>query len=270
MRIVDTKIKYVADIFGRIGFRGYTEQDVTYEGNGAITLSPSNFHDMKMDYGHLTYLSWDKYYESPEIQIENGDILFVKTGSTYGKSCFVSDLPMEATINPQLIVFKNFKMNAKLFAYVLQTDEIRNQCELAVVGGTIPTMSQKKIGNFQLQIPFYPEDQNAVVKFLDAKCAEIDALTVDIQTQIDTLEQYKCSVITEAVTRGLDKNVEMKESGIEWAEQIPVHWRTMHNKYLMHKVKEICPVYNGEDILSLTMHVETVCLLSSKSKYGTQ
>lgn len=253
MRIVDTKIKYVADIFGRIGFRGYTEQDVTYEGNGAITLSPSNFHDMKMDYGHLTYLSWDKYYESPEIQIENGDILFVKTGSTYGKSCFVSDLPMEATINPQLIVFKNFKMNAKLFAYVLQTDEIRNQCELAVVGGTIPTMSQKKIGNFQLQIPFYPEDQNAVVKFLDAKCAEIDALTVDIQTQIDTLEQYKCSVITEAVTRGLDKNVEMKESGIEWAEQIPVHWRTMHNKYLMHKVKEICPVYNGEDILSLTM-----------------
>ena len=60
MRIVDTKIKYVADIFGRIGFRGYTEQDVTYEGNGAITLSPSNFHDMKMDYGHLTYLSWDK------------------------------------------------------------------------------------------------------------------------------------------------------------------------------------------------------------------
>lgn len=253
MRIVDTRIKYVADIFGRIGFRGYTEQDVTYEGNGAITLSPSNFHDMKMDYEHLTYLSWDKYYESPEIQIEDGDILFVKTGSTYGKSCFVSDLPMEATINPQLIVFKNLKMNAKLFAYVLQTDGIRNQCELAVVGGTIPTMSQKKIGNFQLQIPFYPEDQNAVVKFLDAKCAEIDALTADIQSQIDTLEQYKRSVITEVVTKGLNRDVEMKDSGIEWAEQIPAHWRTMHNKYLMHKVKEICPVYNGEDILSLTM-----------------
>lgn len=230
MRIVDTKIKYVADIFGRIGFRGYTEQDVTYEGNGAITLSPSNFHDMKMDYGHLTYLSWDKYYESPEIQIENGDILFVKTGSTYGKSCFVSDLPMEATINPQLIVFKNFKMNAKLFAYVLQTDEIRNQCELAVVGGTIPTMSQKKIGNFQLQIPFYPEDQNAVVKFLDAKCSEIDALTADIQSQIDTLEQYKRSVITEAVTKGLNRDVEMKESGIEYVGKIPASW-DMHPVY---------------------------------------
>lgn len=226
MRIVDTRIKYVADIFGRIGFRGYTEQDVTYEGNGAITLSPSNFHDMKMDYGHLTYLSWDKYYESPEIQIENGDILFVKTGSTYGKSCFVSDLPMEATINPQLIVFKNFKMNAKLFAYVLQTNEIKNQCELAVVGGTIPTMSQKKIGNFQLQIPFYPEDQNAVVKFLDAKCAEIDALTADIQSQIDTLEQYKRSVITEAVTKGLNRDVEMKDSGIDGAGVTPSHWKS--------------------------------------------
>lgn len=255
MRIVDTRIKYVADIFGRIGFRGYTEQDVTYEGNGAITLSPSNFHDMKMDYGHLTYLSWDKYYESPEIQIENGDILFVKTGSTYGKSCFVSDLPMEATINPQLIVFKNFKMNAKLFAYVLQTDGIRNQCELAVVGGTIPTMSQKKIGNFQLQIPFYPEDQNAVVKFLDAKCAEIDALAADIQSQIDTLEQYKSSVITEAVTRGLDKNVEMKDSGFDWLGFIPSTWQTRKGKYIFVQRNE-----RGNSI--------ELQLLSPTQKYG--
>lgn len=249
MRIVDTRIKYVADIFGRIGFRGYTEQDVTYEGNGAITLSPSNFHDMKMDYGHLTYLSWDKYYESPEIQIENGDILFVKTGSTYGKSCFVSDLPMEATINPQLIVFKNFKMNGKLFAYVLQTDGIRNQCELAVVGGTIPTMSQKKIGNFQLQIPFYPEDQNAVVKFLDSKCSEIDALTVDIQSQINTLEQYKRSVITEAVTKGLNKDVEMKESGIPFIGAIPAHWKSDKLKYHLQRNEPRNP--GEQEVLSL-------------------
>ncbi len=54
--------------------------------------------------------------------------------------------------------------------------------------------------------------------------AEIDALTADIQTQIDTLEQYKRSVITEAVTKGLEPDVEMKDSGIAWVGMIPAHW----------------------------------------------
>lgn len=72
----------------------------------------------------------------------------------------------------------------------------------------------------------YPEvaEQQRIVSFLDAKCAEIDALTADIQTQIDTLEQYKRSVITEAVTKGLNPDVEMKDSRIQWIGLIPAHW----------------------------------------------
>ncbi|MFM5985051.1 MAG: hypothetical protein ACKO9I_06970, partial [Sphaerospermopsis kisseleviana] len=79
------KLKRRVSIFGRIGFRGYTIQDIVLEGEGAITLSPSNILDGKINYSNLTYLSWDKYYESPEIQVFNKDILFVKTGSTIGK-----------------------------------------------------------------------------------------------------------------------------------------------------------------------------------------
>ena len=98
------------------------------------------------------------------------------------------------------------------------------------------------------------DEQQSIVAFLDSKCAEIDALSADIQSEIDTLEAYKRSVITEAVIKGLDKNVTMKDSGIEWAEKVPAHWKVMQNKYIMKKVKNICPVYNGEDILSLTMN----------------
>lgn len=68
------------------------------------------------------------------------------------------------------------------------------------------------------------DEQKRIADFLDAKCAEIDALTADIQTQIDTLEQYKRSVITETVTKGLNPNAEMKDSGIEWVGRIPAHW----------------------------------------------
>ena len=219
-----TKIKFCADIFGRIGFRGYTEQDlVDYEEDGAITLSPSNFHDMKMDYKKCTYLSWKKYEESPEIMIDNGDVLLVKTGSTYGKAVYVTDLPKEATINPQLIVFKNIKINNKLFSYILQTKMIKIQTELAVVGGTIPTMSQEKIYNFIL--PEIPEsEQQKILICIDKECDELDSLIFDIQSQIEALEEYKRSVITEAVTKGLDADVEMKDSGIAWVGDVPKHW----------------------------------------------
>lgn len=80
-------------------------------------------------------------------------------------------------------------------------------------------------------IPCPPVDeQRRISDFLDTKCAEIDALTADIQTQIDTLEQYKRSVITETVTKGLNPDVDMKNSGIEWVGAIPVHW-SIHPVY---------------------------------------
>lgn len=119
-------------------------------------------------------------------------------------------------------------------------------------------------------IPCPPVDeQQRIADFLDAKCAEIDALTADIQTQIDTLEQYKRSVITETVTKGLNPNAEMKDSEIEWVGQMPLAWDAVPNKYLMYKVKNICPVYNGEDILSLTTNGVIIRDLNGGGKMPT-
>lgn len=195
-----SKIKFCADIFGRIGFRGYTESDLVSESEaGAITLSPTNFNNMKMNYSKVTYLSWHKYYESPEIMIENGDVLFVKTGSSYGKSSLVVDLPKEATINPQLIVFKNIKQNKKMFSYIIQSQSVKFQTELIVTGGTIPTMSQEKIKNFIIvDIPTF--EQKEIVNFLDSKCGFIDSIIDCHNSKIEKLKQYRQSMIYEYVT----------------------------------------------------------------------
>lgn len=111
----------------------------------------------------------------------------------------------------------------------------------------------RKLREIKYLVPPLPE-QRLIASFLDAKCAEIDALTADIQEQIDALEQYKRSVITEAVTKGLNPEAKMKDSGIEWVGEIPENWEIMPNKYIMHKEKIICPIYQNEDILSLTMN----------------
>mgnify|MGYP000160527180 CR=1 FL=1 len=81
------------------------------------------------------------------------------------------------------------------------------------------------------------DEQHKIADFLDQKCSEIDALTADIQTQIETLEEYKKSVITEAVTKGLDPNVEMQDSGVEWIGKIPADWNVTKIKYLFSSGK---------------------------------
>ena len=76
------------------------------------------------------------------------------------------------------------------------------------------------------------DEQCRIADFLDTKCAEIDALVADIQTQIDTLEQYKRSIITETVTKGLNPNAEMKDSGIQWVGNMPSSWSVLKGKYM--------------------------------------
>ena len=82
-------------------------------------------------------------------------------------------------------------------------------------------------------------EQHHIADFLDGKCAEIDALVADIQAEIETLEQYKRSVITETVTKGLDSGVVMKDSGIEWVGEIPAHWELVRigNLYALRTQK---------------------------------
>ena len=193
------RLKFSCNIWGRIGFRGYKSDDLVPEGEGAITLSPSNMKDMKMDYTNRTYLSWKKYYESPEIMISNNDILMVKTGSTYGKCSFVENMPMECTINPQIVVFKQHKDNSKFLAYSFQTRITRAFVETSVVGGTIPTIAQEKIMNYFFAFPPLSEQQS-IVNYLDQRCGEIDELISIKQQKIEKLKEYKKSLIFECVT----------------------------------------------------------------------
>ena len=114
-------------------------------------------------------------------------------------------------------------------------------------------LSSDDLNNTLILIPPLDE-QKKIAEFLDEKCSEIDALIADIQTQIETIEQYKRSTIAEAVTKGLDNKVELKDSTLEWIGKIPAHWEIKPNKYLMKKIKQIQPIYDGEDIISLTVN----------------
>lgn len=157
----------IIEVFGRIGFRGYKKTDLVQKGQGAITMSPSNISkNGEVSFDSSTYISWEKYEESPEIMLEEGDVVLVKTGSTYGKCGIINELPEKATINPQLAILKYIKCNRKYLYYVLRSTMAWTQYESFVVGAATPTFSQEKITNMLIPMPPMAE-QERIVSVLD-------------------------------------------------------------------------------------------------------
>lgn len=189
--------------FGRIGFRGYTKEDlVTDSTQGALSISPSNMKDHGMEYNVCTYISWKKYEESPEIKIENGDLLIVKTGSSYGKAVLVENLPCKATINPQIAVIKDVCIEKKYLLYFLQSPFAREKYEDFVLGTSIPTFSQANLLSIGLALPPLAEQKRIV-----AKLEQVLPLAEEYgaaQEQLDKLnkelpEALKKSILQEAI-----------------------------------------------------------------------
>lgn len=119
-------------------------------------------------------------------------------------------------------------------------------------------------GNTYIPCPPVDEQQH-IADFLDAKCAEIDALTADIQSQIDTLEQYKRSVITETVTKGLNPNAEMKDSEVQWIGNMPAHWDVIRGKYILRYMQK--PVHEDDGVITCFRDGE-VTLRSNRREDG--
>lgn len=106
------RLKYILDSQGRIGFKGYTTSDLVDKGKGALTLGASHMNwDGNINIEKPVFISWKKYYESPEIMVSKGDILIVQRGSTCGKVALVNRELGETTINPSLVLLKNIKEN---------------------------------------------------------------------------------------------------------------------------------------------------------------
>lgn len=108
-------------------------------------------------------------------------------------------------------------------------------------------------------------EQNAIAKYLDNECSEVDALVSDIQHQIEALEEYKRSVITEAVTKGLDPDVEMRDSGVQWIGMMPTHWDCQRGKYILKYVQK--PVRDDDGVITCFRDGE-VTLRSNRREEG--
>jgi type I restriction enzyme S subunit len=183
-------------VFGRIGFRGYTIDDIVEPGNGAIAIGPSNIHDGQMDFSDCTYVSFAKYEESPEIKIQNGDILLVKTGSTYGKTAIVRGLAEKATLNPQVVVLKKLRTNNLFLGYMMGFETIQSQVSRAIVGGALPTLSQALLSHFKFPEPPTEAEQCNIAEALNDADQLIGGLERLIAKKLDLKQAAMQQLLT--------------------------------------------------------------------------
>ena len=133
--------------------------------------------------------------------------------------------------------------------YLLRDSSMVHQYELASRGvGTIQrNLFAPWLKNRIVLIPPICE-QKVIANFLDSQCSEIDAISADIQKEIEILEQYKRSVITEAVTKGLNPDVEMKDSGVPWIGKMPANWTCIKGKYILKYMQK--PVKTDDGVIT--------------------
>ena len=212
------------------------------------------------------YISSEKYETMIGFHVYEDDIL-ITTRGTIGKISSIPHIHKPGILHPCII---RFRIDDSLYDYRLlklifnQSDFVTEQILYKSNATTIEVIYSDTLKNVILPV-WDMQTQRKIADFLDTKCSEIDALTADIQTQIDTLEQYKRSVITATVTKGLNPDVEMKDSGIEWIGEIPVTWDIIRGKYLLKYLQK--PVKEDDGVITCFRDGE-VTLRSNRREDG--
>ena len=185
----EVRLGDVCEIYGRIGFRGYTTNDLVDTPNeGAISLSPKNIINGELNLEQCTYIKWDKYYESPEIMINPNEIIITKTGSSVGRTTFVRRVVHPMTLNPQLVVLKNISENAEFLSYYIKSALFQSVLKSIVVGSAIPTLSQKNLANLKINVPKEVDDQRRIASILSSLDRKIE-LNNKINADLEEMAQ---------------------------------------------------------------------------------
>ena len=161
----------VAKVNGRIGFRGYTVADLVGAGQGAYTIGGKHISNMRLDLSEAEYISWQKYYESPEIMVKSGDIVLAQRG-TLGKSAFIANDIGPATINPSLVLINRIKCSNSYLAYWLQSENIVNHICSINSQTSIPMITQAQIEQIPVALPKDVAEQRAIAEAL----SDVDGL----------------------------------------------------------------------------------------------
>ena len=230
------RLKNVAELHGRIGWNGL-RSDEFEENSYAYLVTGQDFKTSEIVWNNCYQIRKERYEEDPFIQLHNGEILVTKDG-TIGKIAIVSKMDKPGCLNSGIFVLRQ-KIDAfapKYLYWQLYSTLLKTYNDYMNLGGTtIIHLYQNVFERMPLISPPLPVQQK-IADYLDKVCGEVDEMVALQETMIEELKAYKQSVITEAVTRGLNPNVPMRNSGVDWIGEIPEHWGYIKLKSITEKI----------------------------------
>ena len=165
--------------------------------------------------------------KSENIVVEIGDVLFGKLRPylrKYWRATFAS------TASSEFLVFQSSELDMNFLYYAIQSDSFIEEVNTSTYGSKMPRASWEYIKNMRIAFPTSLVEQQKIADFLDKKTAQLDKVKSLLEEQIQKLKDYRASLIYETVTKGLDKTVPMKDSGIDWIGQVPEGWEVKRLK----------------------------------------
>lgn len=223
----------------------YTSKDDKYSFIDGDWIESKNLSDNGVRYittgniGEGNYKEQGKGYISEETfeklnctEIFEGDLIISRLSLPVGRSCVLPHIHYKVVTSVDNVILRPKEQYNKYFLnYQFNSPRYFEYTELISRGVTLTRISRGMLGNNPIVIPPLSE-QKQIVSFLDTKTSLIDSLIEKTQRKIELLKEKRTSLINEVVTKGLNPNVEMKDSGVEWIGEIPSHWERKRLKHV--------------------------------------
>lgn len=202
---------------------------------------------------HLKCVEESYLKTSPNALLQKGDFVFADTSEDLkGSGNFthlVNDEKVFAGYHT-IIARPQDQSVSRFYAYLFDSQEFRSQIQLAVKGVKVFSITQAMLRAANIWLPSKAEKQN-IANFLDHETAKIDHLIEKQQQLIELLKEKRQAVISHAVTKGLDPNIPMKDSGVEWLGEVPEHWISSRLKYYTNQIVDgahFTPTYSESGV----------------------
>ena len=240
LRIKDYTTKVGSGVTPRGGAETYLDEGIPLFRSQNVTNDGFLMDD-------IAFISEEVDESMKGTRVKPGDVLLNITGASIGRCFYTSDDFERGNVNQHVCIIrpKKNKVKPDYLHYCIISDKGQQQIDLTQTGANREGLAVEDIKGFMFDIPSLPVQQR-IANYLDEKLAKIDGQIEVLEKQQDAYVRLKKSIIHQAVTRGLNPDVSLKDSGIEWIGMIPEHWRGLHLKHCV-------TINNGCDY----KHIET-------------
>ncbi|SEH05078.1 restriction endonuclease subunit S [Candidatus Venteria ishoeyi] len=201
------KLVYIA---ARIGWRGLKKSEYTEKGPLFLSVHSLNYGKY-VDYSKAFHLSLERYNESPEIQLKEGDVLLCKDGAGIGKIGIIKNLPYKATVNSSLLIIRGMEVLGQEFLYYLFSGpDLQSIVFERITGSATPHLFQNDIRKFELSIPPI-EEQHQIVREIETRLSVCDKLEQTITESLEKSNSLRQSILKKAFAGKLLNKAELEK-----------------------------------------------------------